>query len=338
MKKCVLLLLALCFWACTACNTESGGNITDKNDFEEIIADSPENGKDAAGADLSGETDTIPSGTEADATENEEGVTVTPETDETDKDQTEKEEKLNFVDAHGNWHETIINPNVPAHHYNWDALIHDDTGISYEDENYFIRKGIDVSHHQGDIDWEKVKASGYDFAIIRIGYRGYGKTGSLNQDRMFYTNIQGAKAAGLDVGVYFFAQAINEKEALEEADFVLDMLKGYSLQLPITYDPELIYNDDARTDNVTGEQFTKNTIAFCERIKAAGFEPMVYSNMIWEADLFDMEQLQAYPFWYADYEKVPQTPYDFCFWQYTEKGNVDGIKGNVDLNIQFIEK
>ena len=171
--------------------------------------------------------------------------------------------------------------------------------------------------------------------FIRIGYRGYGSSGVLKLDNMFYQNIKGAQKAGLDVGVYFFAQAINEQEALEEAQFVLDALKGYELQLPVVYDPEHIRDDDARTDNVSGEQFTKNTIAFCNAIKEAGFEPMIYSNMVWEAFYFDMIQLQDYPIWYADYELVPQTPYDFTFWQYSEKGSVDGIEGIVDLNVWF---
>ena len=182
---------------------------------------------------------------------------------------------------------------------------------------------------------EKVKNAGYDFAIIRIGYRGYGSSGVLKEDTAFAKHIEGAQKAGMDVGVYFFAQAINEQEALEEANFVLDSLKEYELQLPVVYDPELIRNEDARTNNVSGEQFTKNTIAFCNAIKDAGFEPMIYSNMFWEAFLFDMTQLQDYPIWYADYETIPQTPYDFTMWQYSEKGIVDGIEGNVDLNIWF---
>ena len=138
------------------------------------------------------------------------------------------------------------------------------------------------------------------------------------------------------MGVYFFSQAINEEEAAEEADFVIGLLEGYELQLPVVYDPELIRDDEARTDEVTGEQFTANTIAFCERIKAAGYQPMIYSNMVWESELFDLKQLQDYPIWYADYEPIPQTPYNFVMWQYTEKGYVEGINGIVDRNVWFV--
>lgn len=208
----------------------------------------------------------------------------------------------------------------------------------YKDDKYSSRLGVDVSHHQGKIDWEKVKEDGYEFAIIRIGYRGYGTEGTLNLDNRFHENIKDAQRAGLDVGVYFFAQAINEEEALEEAEFVLKHLKGYELDLPVAYDPESILYDEARTDDVTGEQFTKNAKVFCKRIRKAGYEPMIYSNMLWEAYELDLKKLSDYPIWYADYEPLPQTPYDFVMWQYTSSGTVDGIKGRVDLNIQFVGK
>ncbi|MBQ6844438.1 MAG: glycoside hydrolase family 25 protein [Agathobacter sp.] len=261
--------------------------------------------------------------------------TVQPETESTEV--LAEPEILRFVDAHGEWFETEIVSSAKKHPYNWDLLTNDETGISYEDENYRLIHGIDVSKWQGKIDWDKVKADGYKFAIIRMGYRGYSEAGGLALDEMFYQNIQAAQAAGLDVGVYFFSQAINETEALEEAEFVLDALEGYELQLPIVYDPELIRDQPARTNDVTGEQFTKNTIVFCDAIKAAGYDPMIYSNMVWEAFLFDMTQLQDYPFWYADYEAVPQSPYNFVMWQYSETGSVNGISGNVDLNILFEE-
>ena len=249
-----------------------------------------------------------------------------------------KKEILKFVDAFGAPYEVEINPNFAKKQYQDENFVRDGDRPAYEDDRFTSRLGVDVSHHQGDIDWEKVKAAGYDFAIIRIGFRGYGEEGMLKLDNRFHENIKNAQNAGLDVGVYFFAQAVNEEEALEEAEFVLENLSGYQLQLPVVYDPESILDDEARTDNVTGEQFTKNTEAFCRRIQEAGYEPMIYSNMLWEAYNLDLEKLSAYPVWYADYEPLPQTPYDFVMWQYTSGGEVDGINGPVDLNIQIIEK
>lgn len=245
-------------------------------------------------------------------------------------------EILRFVDAWGEWHETEVNPAVKKHDYDWSCLVNNKTDIQYMgDERYVLRKGIDVSQHQGYIDWGRVKAAGYDFAILRIGYRGYGTEGLLCIDETFHTNIANAQDAGIDVGVYFFSQAVSEEETLEEAQLVLDNLAGYELQLPVVFDPERIRDDTARTDGVSGEQFTRNTILFCEKMKEAGYQPMVYGNMVWESFEFDMEQLAGYPIWYADYEAVPQTPYDFTFWQFTEKGYVDGVEGQLDLDVQF---
>jgi GH25 family lysozyme M1 (1,4-beta-N-acetylmuramidase) len=255
-----------------------------------------------------------------------------------EKNNTESE-NLHFVDAGGEWHDVAIDTDIAGHDYDWSFLSNDGQNISYEgDDNYTIQKGIDVSYHQGTIDWEKVKAAGYEFVILRIAYRGYGSEGKLCIDSAFYTYLEGAQSAGLDVGVYIFSQAINEKEAEEEADLVIEALSGIKLSLPVVFDPELIKDDTARTDDVTGEQFTKNALTFCEKIKNAGYRPMIYSNMFWEAYMFNLKQLSEYQIWYADYEQTPQTPYAFTFWQYSESGQVPGIEGNCDLDIRFVKK
>ena len=248
--------------------------------------------------------------------------------------------ELEYVDAYGEHFTAVINPELKMHDYDWTKLVREgESVISYEgDENYSIRKGVDVAVYQGDIDWAALKEAGFEFAFIRIAARAYGEKGQLLEDQAFEQNINGAQAAGLDVGVYFFSQAVSEEEALEEAQMTVQMLEGHELQLPVVFDPETIRDDEARTDHVSGKQFTDNTIAFCEQIKSAGFEPMVYSNMVWEDQFFEMERLQDYPFWYADYEKAPQTPYDFRFWQYTEKGEAPGVSGTVDLDVEFVRK
>ncbi len=248
-----------------------------------------------------------------------------------------EEEILTFVAAHGGTYTTVVDPFVEKHTYDLDCFVHEGDKLAYEgDPRYDYRLGVDVSRYQGSIDWNAVKEDGYDFAILRLGYRGYGSAGTLNMDSRFSENLAGAKAAGLDVGVYFFAQAINEEEAVEEAQYVLNALNGTELELPIVYDPESVIDDDARTDNVSGEQFTKNTLAFCQAIEDAGYDAMIYSNMLWEAFELDLAQLDGYPIWYADYEPLPQTPYRFEFWQYTSTGRVNGIRGDVDINIWLI--
>lgn len=252
---------------------------------------------------------------------------------------------LDFVDAHGNSYQVDVRADWEKHNYAPECFVREGDVLSYSSESDGITSqiGVDVSYYQGKIDWDKVKAAGYEFAFIRIGFRGYGEAGKLCPDKRYEENLKGAMDAGLDVGVYFFSQAISEEEAVEEAEYVLQLLEEADvsvsqLTLPVVFDPENILNDVARTDNVTGEQFTKNAIAFCERIKAAGCDAMVYSNMLWEAYKLDLGALSDYPVWYADYEEYPQTPYAFDFWQYSESAHVDGISEAVDVNIRMIQE
>lgn len=232
-----------------------------------------------------------------------------------------------------------INPNVKKHDYIVENFVHNKTLISYEnDPRYTYRLGIDISRHDKKVNWKKVKKAGIDFVFLRVGYRGY-QTGILHVDEVFHRNIKGARKAGLDVGVYVFSQALNEEEAIEEAELCLRETAPYKLQLPIAYDPESVLWEWARTDDITKEQVTKNTLAFCNRIEEAGFEPIIYSNLNWEVNFFDLEKLSKYRIWYADYRKKPKTPYHFDFWQYGgEFGIVPGIKRKVDVDIQLIPK
>lgn len=273
-------------------------------------------------------------------TGNESQKSADTDADQKKKDKQSKKDKaeiLHFVDVYQNPYQVEINPEVKKHDYKDDSFVHNGHLLTYEgDDNYTSRLGVDVSEHQGYVDWQTLKDNGFSFAFIRLGYRGYGQEGRICLDKEFHRNIQNAQAAGFDVGVYFFAQAINEEEAREEADFVLQNLQGYTLQLPVVYDPESILDDEARTDNVSGEQFTKNTEVFCSAVAEAGYDPMIYANMLWEAFELDLEKLSEYPLWYADYEPAPQTPYHFRFWQYTNVGQVPGITGNADLNIEMI--
>lgn len=248
-----------------------------------------------------------------------------------------------FQDADGNSYEAPLLENVPRSSYNFSVLKTDETtGIrSYTDPatGLSARKGVDVSEFQGeDIDWAQVRDSGIDFAIIRLGYRAYGESGALVLDAMFEKNIQGALDAGLDVGVYFFSQAISASEAVQEAEFVLQYLRPYNITGPVVYDTEDIKWDEARTDINTEQDFTNYCKVFCDTIEQAGYDPMIYSNMKWMAFTLDMEELTDYDFWYADYHDLPQCPYEYKIWQYTENGAVPGIHTNVDLNLWFQEE
>ena len=249
------------------------------------------------------------------------------------------EETYVFRDVAGNNHIEILNKEAKSARISTSDYKLTENGIEITGTGH--RLGIDVSFYQDNVDFEKVKESGIDFVFIRAGFRGYG-TGSLNEDSKAVDNIKNALSAGLDVGVYFFSQAINEKEAVEEAEYVFDILEKAGvaspeeLKMPIVFDPESIMNDSARTDSVTGEQFTLNSIAFCETVKEKGYEPCVYCNMLWQAFKLDLGILKDYKIWYADYEELPQTPYDYTYWQYSDTGSVDGVKGPVDLDIEIL--
>ncbi len=255
---------------------------------------------------------------------------------------------LDFVDVFGEHYETLIDPELPMHAYDKGSFVTKDGTVTYEDESFFSVPGVDVSRYQGDVDFVKLKENGFEFVFIRLGYRGYGKAGSIRLDSRFDENMKKAIDAGLDVGVYFFSQAVNEDEAREEADFVFANLKRireefsdeYYPSLGIVFDPESILDDVARTDDVTAEQFTLNTITFLDAVRAEGYEPILYCNMLWEAFNLEMKKIyeNGYQVWYADYEPFPQTPYDFTFWQYTNEGRIDGIDGSADIDIRFIPK
>lgn len=242
-----------------------------------------------------------------------------------------------FVDVEGNSYKAELLDTVPLHSYDYTRII-DENGFKYytdKEGNKISRLGIDVSEYQPNVDWNQIKAAGADFVMIRLGYRGYGEAGNLVEDPMYRSHVDGALAAGLEVGVYFFSQAITDAEVEEEAAFVLERIKDYPITCPVVFDTEEIKYDTARTDNLSSEQFTKNCQIFCDRIKEAGYNTMIYANMKWLAFTLNMEELVDYDIWYADYESVPQNPYEIAMWQYTETGSVAGIEGNVDLNVWF---
>ena len=204
----------------------------------------------------------------------------------------------------------------------------------YKSDDTLASVGVDVSSHQQEIDWELVAANGVEFAMIRVGYRGYTE-GEIQPDDYFVQNIEGARAAGLDVGVYFFSQALDEQEAIDEANYVLEQIKDYPLSYPVIFDWEDI-EADARTDGMDSVQLTKNAIAFCDTIKQAGYRAGVYFNQRFGYEEFDLESLQDYVFWLAEYNDTPSFSFHFQIWQYCNDGRVDGIKTDVDLNLAFL--
>lgn len=194
--------------------------------------------------------------------------------------------------------------------------------------------GIDVSKWNKEIDWKKVKDAGVEFAIIRAGYRGY-TTGSLVVDPYFEANIKGATDAGILTGVYFFTQAVNEVEAVEEASMVIELLKKYDIQYPVFIDTEGV-GGNGRADNLDVATRTAVCEAFCNTIENEGYMAGVYASRNWYQNRLETEKLEHFYIWLAEYRSEPLYKGSYQMWQYTSKGQIDGIEGNVDLNISYL--
>ena len=212
-------------------------------------------------------------------------------------------------------------------------------GIQYTFSSEGIRSGtigIDVSKYQKGINWQKVKNAGINFVIIRCGYRGYG-SGVLVEDPMFASHISGAKGAGLRVGVYFFSQAINEAEAVEEASMAVKLANRYGINMPIAIDSEYAAGGRGRADGLSKADRTKITIAFCNTVANSGHTPMVYASKNWFSEHLSPSQFPgSYRIWVAQYASKCTYSGRYDIWQNTSKGQVDGISGNVDMNVSSI--
>lgn len=210
--------------------------------------------------------------------------------------------------------------------------------IKYTGSDYEVLRGIDVSEHQLDIDWQQVAGAGIDYAYIRVGRRGYTE-GGLFEDPYFKANVQGAQAAGLKVGVYMFSQAITVQEAIEEARFVLERISDYNITLPVVFDWEKIESGDARTAGLTMEGRTDCAVAFCETVKNAGYVPCIYFNRNLGYYGYDLTRLTGYEFWFALPESgFPNFYYAADMWQYSFTESVPGIGVETDMNLWFIPK
>lgn len=206
----------------------------------------------------------------------------------------------------------------------------------YMGTDFTVERGVDLSTYQTGINWEKASEE-IDFAILRIGYRGYTK-GALRSDDAFESHYAGAQRHGVDVGVYFFSQALTAEEGREEAEYVLQLLDGRDLQLPIFFDWEDVSATDARTYGYDYANLTDSAAAFCDTLRDAGYEAGVYSNRQQGYYHYDMARLAPYALWVADLNRYPDFYYAHEMWQYTFTAQVEGINGPVDMNLRFIEK
>ena len=223
-------------------------------------------------------------------------------------------------------------PTIPPERNPYDKF-----DFQYNRHNYLLLQnvksyaGVDVSAFQGKVDWKKVKQSGIDFAIIRLGYRGY-ESGKLVEDEYAKINLKNAKEAGLKIGAYFFSQALNIKETDQEIQFMLKILGDTKLDMPIVLDWEIPANT-ARTRKMDARTLTDIQRHFCGQMRDQGYQPMIYFNWHQSEHLYVLHELEDYPFWLALYQDRMTYPWKVEMWQYSDKGKVPGIQGNVDLNV-----
>lgn len=241
------------------------------------------------------------------------------------------------INSDGEEEWVLINQYLTKNSYDHTKLVcQSDIMKYYEDGKLVSYAGVDISEEQDYVDFSKLKKSGISFVMLRVGARRY-STGQIITDDYFADNIKRATDAGLDVGVYFFSQAITEAEAEEEAKFVLESIKGYDLSYPIVYQMSYISNDTSRIDGLNVDEKTNIAEKFLETVKKAGYVPMVYGTKEWLIKRVDLSRLDEYDIWLSQPGDLPDYPYKFSIWQYATDGKIDGVSGDVNLNISFID-
>ncbi len=246
-----------------------------------------------------------------------------------------KHVKISYKDGSEEW--VAINDKIEKNNYDYTNLVNSGGQLKYYSDGKNISfSGIDVSRYQKDVDFARVKAQDIDFVMIRVGARGY-KNGTLSIDEYFENNISAANEAGLDVGVYFYSQAINVAEAEEEANLVINALNGKKVTYPVAIDMEFVDNDSSRIDTLTRDEKTLITAAFVNKIKEAGYRPMIYGDKDWLLKRIDVSKFTQSCFWLAQTDDQPDYPYTFDIWQYSTDGELYGIDGKVDMDICFVD-
>lgn len=272
--------------------------------------------------------------TEADVTPENEitpMVSVTPQPDYDDGEHV----KIELSDGSSEW--IKISDKIPRNNYDFTNLVNSGGKMKYlSDGKNVAFLGVDLSKYQDNVDFERLKGQGIDFCMLRVGARGY-KTGALTQDENFETNYNLANEAGLDVGAYFFSQAISEDEAREEATMVLNALNGRKLTYPVAIDFESTPNDISRIDTLDKNERLAIVQAFVNRITEGGYKAMVYGNKEFLLKKIDIAKLTNSNIWLSQEDAIPDYPYMYTMWQYTKEGELYGIDGLVDMNISFID-
>ncbi len=229
---------------------------------------------------------------------------------------------------------------ISVNPYNTANFRIDNGFMAYFDENgeKISHLGCDLSYHNKYVNFDELAASGCEFVMLRCGYRGY-SAGGLAKDEKFEQYASEAERVGLKLGVYFFTQALTVEEAEEEAEYTIKLIENHKISYPVAFDTEYIDDESARsnTTEISDELRTEIITTYCEKIKEAGYYPMIYASENWIRRYMNVEQLRQYDFWAPQYLEENDFLYDFTMWQYTDKGNIPGVKGEVDLDISMVD-
>lgn len=241
---------------------------------------------------------------------------------------------VTYQDGSTEWVE--INDKLAANSYDTAQFVYQNPEMKYyvngKQASWF---GVDISGKQGIVDFEKLKGAGVDFVMIKVGGRGY-SSGNIVLDSSYKDYMNGAKNAGLGIGVYFYSQAVDKDEIYEEADTLLELIKDYPIKYPVVFDMESVEGDVARTDALDVSTRTELARIFLKTIKAEGYTPMLYGDKEWLVTKLDLEKLQDYDVWLSQEADTPDYPYEYTMWQYNKSGTVSGISGTAGLNISLV--
>lgn len=267
-------------------------------------------------------------------------IPVAPEQvveEEPEQDPSKDGKHTKVINDSGEEEWVLIDEQLNKHYYDLNSFVlQSDRMKYYKDDRVISALGVDISERQGYVDFNNLKKAGIDFCMIRVGARGYG-TGQLFLDENFSENMKRALDAGLEVGVYFFSQAITQEEVMEEANLVLEALADYDIKYPVAFWMEYVENDTARVEQLTKTAKTEIAKTFLDTMRTAGYTPMLYGKKEWLIKKLDLSLLEGVDIWLAQYESTPDYPYSFSMWQYTNHAIVDGISGSTTLNISLID-
>lgn len=317
----------------TAPKSSKNGTVINQTTGETIVDGSLNSGSENSAANLAeGKTSVY------DMPEKEEleEVTQTEETQEEDNGLNDGRHTLvTLSDGSEQWVE--LNDNLALNKYVKSHFVYKNPIMSYyingKEASWF---GVDISSKQGVVDFKKLKKAGCDYVMIKVGGRGY-SSGEIVLDEKLKDYMTGAKNAGLDIGVYFFSQAITKDEIEEEVQTLLEAIKDYSVNYPIVFDMEEIEGDMARVDSLDIDSRTSLAKQFLDDVKKAGYTPMLYGNKEWLVTKIDLEALSDYDIWLSQEADTPDYPYEFTMWQYDKEGTISGISEKTGMNISFVD-